>query len=501
MRAWQVTAATASRPSALTLDDVPDADARPGRGAASRVRAVAVNFPDVLLAPRASTRCGPTLPFVPGHRAVRRGRRRSATASRGVAVGDRVVGVADRGARRVRACSTARCLPRARRARRRRGRRPDHRVPDGVVRPAPAGRAAAGRDGCSCTPRPAASARAAVQLGAAAGARVIGVVGSAGEGGGRPEAGRETSSSTRSTRTSSAVVKAATGGRGADVVFDPVGGDAFDASTQVHRVRGADRRGRLRGRRRSRPCTAGHALVKNYGVLGLHWALYPQRRPELVDDGARRADAAGRRRARSGPWSVDVVAVRGRARRRVAAARRRRPPSGRLVGAGRVDDATARRARRARHGRRARARRGVRARPARRRRARRRSPTCSTTTARRSPPSSATARSFVHLDVTDEESWAAAVAGHPSRPSARSTCWSTTRASRTPAPIEHYTLGEVGRRHRGQPHRASSSAAGGRADDEGGRARLDHQHLVGRGHARRPRPARLHRRRSSACAA
>ena len=27
----------------------------------------------------------------------------------------------------------------------------------------------------------------------------------------------------------------------------------------------------------------GHALVKNYGVLGLHWALYAQRRPDLVD--------------------------------------------------------------------------------------------------------------------------------------------------------------------------------------------------------------------------
>src|SRR5690606_25171192 len=28
---------------------------------------------------------------------------------------------------------------------------------------------------------------------------------------------------------------------------------------------------------------AGHVLVKNYSVLGLHWGLYPRVRPDLIE--------------------------------------------------------------------------------------------------------------------------------------------------------------------------------------------------------------------------
>ena len=69
------------------------------------------------------------------------------------------------------------------------------------------------------------------------------------------------------------IVKSTTGGRGADVVFDPVGGDIFDMSTKCIAFEGrivvigftSGRFSELK---------ANHVLVKNYGVLGLHWGAY-----------------------------------------------------------------------------------------------------------------------------------------------------------------------------------------------------------------------------------
>ena len=40
-----------------------------------------------------------------------------------------------------------------------------------------------------------------------------------------------------------------------------------------------------------------HALVKNYGVLGVHWAAYQQRAPELVQAWQREIEALWDRRA------------------------------------------------------------------------------------------------------------------------------------------------------------------------------------------------------------
>jgi len=67
-------------------------------------------------------------------------------------------------------------------------------------------------------------------------------------------------------------VKEVTGGEGADVVYDPVGGDVFDGSTKCIAFEGrivviGFTSGRFPTAR------ANHLLVKNYGVLGLHWAL------------------------------------------------------------------------------------------------------------------------------------------------------------------------------------------------------------------------------------
>jgi NADPH:quinone reductase len=78
-------------------------------------------------------------------------------------------------------------------------------------------------------------------------------------------------------------VKAITGGRGADVVYDPVGGDAFDAS-----LRSIAWGGRLivigfaSGRIPQAP--ANILLVKNIDVIGFYWGSYQARRPELLRD-------------------------------------------------------------------------------------------------------------------------------------------------------------------------------------------------------------------------
>lgn len=70
-----------------------------------------------------------------------------------------------------------------------------------------------------------------------------------------------------------AIVKKSTGGRGADVIFDPVGGDIFDKSTKCIAFEG---RIVVIGFTSGRfpELKANHVLVKNYGVLGLHWGAY-----------------------------------------------------------------------------------------------------------------------------------------------------------------------------------------------------------------------------------
>jgi NADPH2:quinone reductase len=78
-------------------------------------------------------------------------------------------------------------------------------------------------------------------------------------------------------------VKQATDGAGADVVYDPVGGDVFDRSTKCIAFEGrivvvGFTSGRFPEVR------ANHVLVKNYSVLGLHWGLYAQKRRDLVVD-------------------------------------------------------------------------------------------------------------------------------------------------------------------------------------------------------------------------
>ncbi|OPF78911.1 alcohol dehydrogenase [Streptomyces antioxidans] len=121
---------------------------------------------------------------------------------------------------------------------------------------------------------------AAVQLGKAAGATVIGVVGGADKARVARELGCDLVLDRRADDIVAAV-KEATGGRGADVVYDPVGGDAFVKSVKCIAFEG-------------RIVVVGfasgvvpqaalnHALVKNYAILGLHWGLYNTHDPAAI---------------------------------------------------------------------------------------------------------------------------------------------------------------------------------------------------------------------------
>jgi NADPH:quinone reductase len=76
-------------------------------------------------------------------------------------------------------------------------------------------------------------------------------------------------------------VKQATGGRGADVIYDPVGGDIFDLSTKC-----IASEGRLvvvgfaSGRIPS--IQANRILLKNISIVGLHWGIYRDHDPARI---------------------------------------------------------------------------------------------------------------------------------------------------------------------------------------------------------------------------
>ncbi|MFJ6700134.1 NADPH:quinone oxidoreductase family protein [Streptomyces sp. NPDC091272] len=121
---------------------------------------------------------------------------------------------------------------------------------------------------------------AAVQLGKAAGATVIGVVG----GPEKVAVARELGCDVvidRRTDNVIGVVKEATGGRGADVVYDPVGGDAYTQSTKCVAFEGRIVVVGFAGGTIPAPAL-NHALVKNYAILGLHWGLYNAKDPAAV---------------------------------------------------------------------------------------------------------------------------------------------------------------------------------------------------------------------------
>ncbi len=76
-------------------------------------------------------------------------------------------------------------------------------------------------------------------------------------------------------------VKAFTDGRGADVVYDPVGGDTYDRSTKCIAFEGRILIIGFTGGRFADART-NHVLIKNYAVVGVHWGLYNVMSPLLV---------------------------------------------------------------------------------------------------------------------------------------------------------------------------------------------------------------------------
>jgi NADPH2:quinone reductase len=122
----------------------------------------------------------------------------------------------------------------------------------------------------------------AVQLGKAAGARVIGVV----RGEQKAEVARALGADVVVDRLSQdfvEVVKEVTGGRGADVIYDPVGGDTYVRSTKCIAFEG---RILIIGFASGEIPSAAlnHALIKNYSIVGLHWGLYQTKEPAAIPE-------------------------------------------------------------------------------------------------------------------------------------------------------------------------------------------------------------------------
>ncbi|MDQ4008082.1 MAG: NADPH:quinone oxidoreductase family protein [Actinomycetota bacterium] len=278
MRAWRVHE-LGEPGKVLRQDDV--ADPRPGPGQLLvRVRAAAANFPDVLMC-RGEYQVKPPLPFTPGielcGEVVEAGE-----GARGFTVGDRVIGSPELP---VGAYGELTLMASAR----------TFAAPAALDDPEAAAffigyqtgwfglhRRAALQPGETLLVHAAAGGvgSAAVQLGKAAGARVIGVVGGPDKAAVARELGADVVVD-RHAEDFVAVVKEATGGRGADVVYDPVGGDAFARSTKCVAFEG---RILVIGFASGVVPSPGlnHALIKNYSIVGLHWGFYNEKDPEAI---------------------------------------------------------------------------------------------------------------------------------------------------------------------------------------------------------------------------
>lgn len=280
MKAWRVTRLGSPR-EALSLDDVPDL--HPGAGQLRvRVLGTAANFPDVLMC-QGLYQVKPDLPFTPGvelcGEVVEVG---SEVTS--VAVGDRVLGAGALpagGFAEEALMDAAQAFP----------------TPDGLDDAQAGGfyigyqtgwfalhRRAHLQPGETLLVHAAAGGvgSAAVQLGKAAGAHVVGVVG----GPAKAEVAHALGADVvvdRHAEDFVDVVKEVTDGRGADVVFDPVGGETYRRSTKCVAFEGRILViGFAGGEIQSAPLN--HALIKNYAILGLHWGLYATKMPELVQE-------------------------------------------------------------------------------------------------------------------------------------------------------------------------------------------------------------------------
>jgi len=121
---------------------------------------------------------------------------------------------------------------------------------------------------------------AAIQLGKAAGATVIATAGSDEKIQVCKQLGADYVINYRSDDFVQ-IVKGITDGKGADVIFDPVGGDTFDRSRKCIAFEGRILViGFAGGRIADAP--TNHALIKNYSIVGVHFGLFRNLMPKEV---------------------------------------------------------------------------------------------------------------------------------------------------------------------------------------------------------------------------
>jgi NADPH2:quinone reductase len=280
MRAWRVH--ELGEPEAvLRLEDVPAPRPRAGEVAID-VHAASLNFPDVLMC-RGEYQVRPDLPFTPGAEVAGIVTEAGAGADESL-VGRRVLAIPTFGpgafTERTTA-SSATVFP----------------IPDTMDWPAAASLHVTYQTGYLALHRRAALqpgetllvhagaggvGSAAIQLGRAAGARVIATAGGPEKVQVCRDLGAEVAIDYRADDFV-ASVKDATGGRGADVIYDSVGGDTFDRSRKCIAFEGRILViGFAGGRIADAP--TNHALIKNYSIVGVHWGLYNLLDPGRIRD-------------------------------------------------------------------------------------------------------------------------------------------------------------------------------------------------------------------------
>lgn len=278
MRAWRVHE-PGEPTDVLVLEDVPTPTPGPGQ-VLIEVAASALNFADVLLC-RGQYQVRPPLPFTPGSEVCGRVVALGAGAPPDLA-GRRVIGVPAFGPGGFTECTVADAAM-------------VHPIPDtlddhraaalhityqtGHLALAHRARLAAGET-LLVHAGAGGVGSAAIQLGRALGARVLATAGGPEKVAICRRLGAEVAIDARADDVVE-VTKAVTDGRGADVIFDPVGGDTFDRSRRCVAFEGRILViGFAGGRIPEIP--ANHVLLKNYSVVGVHWGLYHARAPAVV---------------------------------------------------------------------------------------------------------------------------------------------------------------------------------------------------------------------------
>jgi NADPH2:quinone reductase len=266
-------------PSDLEYLDVPDPEPGPGE-VLIETRAVGCNFPDILMI-QGKYQVKPPHPFSPGHEIAGVVRAVGSGVTH-VRPGQRVIANLEWGGYAERAVAAAERV---------------HPIPDGMPFDQAAAFFVVYQTGYSALVRRASLqpgewllvhgaaggvGLAAVQLGKALGARVIATAGTPD----KLEVARQSGADILiDYRTEDWVerVKSVTGGEGADVIYDPVGGDVFDGSTKCLAFEGRLLTIGFAGGRI--PTVAvNRLLLKNISVVGVHWGYYQRRGSPLVQE-------------------------------------------------------------------------------------------------------------------------------------------------------------------------------------------------------------------------